>query len=89
MGASSPLNAMRLLLASSRPGVLPKSAQPGCYDPKEFPRAAEAYEQRMEAPFPVAGGCRRYSQRLEVVSLTVANVPSGEFLSDPLHLVEA
>ena len=35
-----------------RPGVLPKSAQPGGYDPKEFPRAAEAYEQRMEAPFP-------------------------------------
>jgi len=32
----------------TRPGVLPKSAQPGGYDVKEFPRAAEAYEQRME-----------------------------------------
>lgn len=40
------------LAAMRRPGVLPKSAQPGGYDVKEFPRAAEAYEQRMEARVP-------------------------------------
>jgi hypothetical protein len=38
-----------------RPGHWPASAQPDCYDAKEFPEAKQAFERRIEAHLRILG----------------------------------